>query len=302
MKRTIRNVDLNLLVVFGSLLETRNVSKTSKILNLSQSAVSGILKRLRETFEDELFVRQQRGLLPTQKALQLEQPIRVWLLQTETLFRPQEFIPEKTDRIFSVAATDYIQTTLLPYLSENLNKLAPNAKLRVLPVNHTQNMLDLENGELDFLFSTFDMAPQHLRSKQIYSESYVVAMSKNHPLAGRTLSIHDFVSFPHILVSPTGGSLSSQTDAILQTRGEKRNVFMSTPSFAAVPSLLSTTQCLSVLPERMANMSESLTIAVPPIDIKGFSIILAWHERNHGDPALHWFKDQILQINEMLGS
>ncbi len=104
----IKNLDMNLLVALDALLEERSVSRAAERLSLTQSAVSGILNRLRVVFADPLFVRTQRGILPTPRAEALAIPVKQLIADAEALIAPEHFDPAKVRRTFTVATTDYM--------------------------------------------------------------------------------------------------------------------------------------------------------------------------------------------------
>src|SRR6516225_214636 len=134
MQTDIRTVDLNLLRTLDALLDERNVTKAAQRLSLTQPAVSGMLTRLRESFDDPLFVRTQRGIVPTLRALELAAPLKQILGEIDALLRPPAFDPATAELTLSIASTDYaLQVVVLPFL-EALRRKASGVRVAVVPV------------------------------------------------------------------------------------------------------------------------------------------------------------------------
>lgn len=129
--RDIRSVDLDLLVVLDALLDERSVTLAAKRLGVTQSAVSHMLGRLRHIFDDQLFVRTSRGILPTARAEKLAQPLKRVLAEIEALFSPEEFDPMAAELTLHIAATDYAQHALMIPVIEALREKAPRMRLAV---------------------------------------------------------------------------------------------------------------------------------------------------------------------------
>ncbi len=126
----IRTVDLNLLVALEALLAERNVTRAAERLHLSQSATSAALARLRDVFRDPLLLRTARGMLPTTKALELFEPVQHVLAQIGRIVQPATpFNPGEARPVFKIAASDYVEFTLLPQLLEHLDRDSPGARV-----------------------------------------------------------------------------------------------------------------------------------------------------------------------------
>jgi DNA-binding transcriptional LysR family regulator len=97
----LKDVDLSLLVVLSTLVEFRSVSRTAAEMNLSQSATSHALRRLRRMFDDELLVRRDGMMQPTPAALRFTEVLRPALTQVATLLdERRSFDPRTSTRPF----------------------------------------------------------------------------------------------------------------------------------------------------------------------------------------------------------
>jgi DNA-binding transcriptional LysR family regulator len=289
----IRQADLNLLVVLDVLLEERNVSRAARRLALTQSTVSGMLARLRETLGDPLFVRSRYGLRPTPRAESLAAPLRRWLEDARALIAPAAFDPARWAGSVAISSTDYMQETLLLPFVRELAGRAPRLRVALVPLAVDGLSERLASGALDLAVTIPEFAPLDLPSRRLYRDRYVVAMRRGHPLAGkRRLSLDDFCRFDHVVVSPTGGAFAGPTDAALARAGRERRVRTSVPTFLLVPRMLQSEDLVAVLPRRLAaSRAHRLRILPPPLEIPGFDVVAVWHPRVQLDAPHRWLRE-----------
>lgn len=291
MNSDIRHLDFNLLKTLDTLLDERSVTRAAERLSLTQPAVSGMLTRLRESFDDPLFVRAQRGMVPTLRAEQLAAPVKQLLSDIEHLLRPQAFDPAIADMTVSIASTDYaLRAVVVPFLSA-LRAKAPNIRVAVQPVDTQQLPGQLERGDIDLaLVTPENTAPgQHVAA--LFDERYVCVMRADHPDAGaNALALERFCALDHVLVSSSGGSFHGVTDQALAQIGRARRVTLSVTSFLVLPEILRTSDLIAVVPRRLALHAQGLAMIEPPVSVAGFSKTLAWHERTHHDPGQKWLR------------
>ena len=129
----IRNVDLNLLVAFDALFDEHNVTRAADRLALTQPTVSGMLKRLRDVFGDDLFVRTSHGIIPTPRAEAIAVPVKELLANAQILLAPDAFDPARADFTVRLCGSDYLQQTIIRIFTDEILKSAPNARVSVLP-------------------------------------------------------------------------------------------------------------------------------------------------------------------------
>lgn len=291
MKSDIRKLDLNLLRALDALLDERSVTRAADRLALTQPAVTGMLNRLRESFDDPLFVRAQRGIVPTPRAEQLAVPIKQLLADVECMLQPQAFDPLTANMTVKLASTDYaLRAIVVPFLSV-LRQRAPNIRVSVLPIDDQGLQLQLDRGDIDLALVTTEATASGLRAKLLFDESYVCVMRSDHPdAANDTLSLDRFCALDHVLVSPSGGGFLGVTDEALKKVGRSRRVTVSVTSFLVLPEILMVSDLIAVVPRRLAVRHHGLTLVEPPVEIPGFSKMLAWHERTHRDACYQWIR------------
>jgi len=289
MNPDIRQLDFNLLKALDALLDERSVTRAAERL-LTQPAVSGMLTRLRERFDDPLFVRAQRGIVPTLRAQQLAAPVKQLLADIEALLRPQRFDPTTTAMTLTIACTDYaLQAVVVPFLN-TLKQQAPAVRVAVRPVDEQALTSQLERGEVDLALVTPPTTSPGLHSADLFEERYVCVMRADHPYAHRPLSLERFCALDHMLVSPAGGAFKGVTDEALAALGRSRRVSTSVTSFLVVPPLLLGSDMIAVVPSRLTAGQPALAVLAPPLEIPGFTKTVAWHARTHNDSAHQWLR------------
>lgn len=298
MKYDIQNLDFNLLKTFDALFDERSVTGAAKRLHLTQPAVSGMLQRLRDYFEDPLFTRTQRGITPTLRALELSPIIKNIIFDINTLLKPQFFDPLNAELILKIAATDYaLKAILVDYIAA-LRIKAPNIKVSIVPVKNDEVFSQLEQGLIDFALVTPENCHSKLHTYSLFNEKYSCLVHTKNPLAlNEKLTIDEFCSMDHALISHDGGEFNGITDQQLKYIKKQRNVVLSVNNFMILPEILAVTDLIAVVPSRLVKNLKDFKIFEPPIKIPEFTKIVAWHDRNHRDIAQQWLRDLLIKIS-----
>ncbi|MDX2202252.1 MAG: LysR family transcriptional regulator [Hyphomicrobiaceae bacterium] len=293
-------IDLNLLTALDVLLTEKNVTRAAQRLNLSQPALSAQLNRLRDIFDDELLIPAQRGMIPTERASQLHEPLRIALEQVRTvLARSSSFDPAKADITLSIAASDYVQYAVLIPLALDLQRSAPGVRIALHPVCGKPVEAQLERGEIHLWLRATIAPPLDLASEILMRERFVCIARRDHPRIGDTLRLDDFVACEHVFISPGGGGFSGATDVALDRLGRKRRIAVSVASFLVVPELVARSDMIAVVPERLVrDRSDRIKVLDPPLPIDSFEVAMLWHRRNDANPALVWLRRKLLALGE----
>ncbi|WP_085678758.1 MULTISPECIES: LysR family transcriptional regulator [unclassified Pseudomonas] len=302
MNPDIRNLDFNLLKALDALLDERSVTRAADRLALTQPAVSGMLNRLRERFDDPLFVRAQRGIVPTLRAEQLALPVKRLLADIGQMLQPQEFDPATAELTVRLASTDYALRAVVAPLLTALRQQAPNLRLAVQPIDEQALPGQLERGDIDLALLTPPTLTPGLLSAALFDEQYVCALRADHPDAtGTTLALERFCALDHALVSSSGGAFEGVTDAALAHIGRTRRVSLSVTSFLILPEVLLASDLIAVVPRRLVARHAGLHLMQPPVPIPGFSKLLAWHPRSDRDPGQRWLRALLMETCRTLG-
>ena len=294
----LRRLDLNLLVVFHTVLETRNVTAAARRLNMSQPAVSRALTRLRALFQDQLFVKGPRGVIATPRAESLSEIVVRLLAEISDAVERPSFDPATSARVFRIATTDYGALAVLAPAIARLVSEAPGVELDIVSLT-SSSFSELASGNLDFTLYSDDPVPANLRHLVLFEEGYATLVRKNHPAAMNArdsrISMSDFLDSGHILVNVAGGR-SGVADEALASLGVARHVTVSLPYFSAAGVLAARSDLLLTLPCRAAaGLSEELGLLMlqPPVVLPKFEYRLLWHPKNDADPAAVWFRRRL---------
>jgi DNA-binding transcriptional LysR family regulator len=303
-ERNLRTVDLNLLVVFDALMAERNVTRAAVRNGLSQPAVSKALNRLRTLFDDPLFVRHDRAMEPTARALELAGPIHGALADiSRTLTLPATFDPATASATVRIATIDLYHTSLLPSLVAHLRRHAPLVDLQVRAADRGTLREQLASGEVDIAFAPPGARARGLEAEPLWTDRLVTLAGRDNPLR-EPLTIEDYAAAPHLVdaghvqVSPQGVG-TSVVDAILAARGLRRRIVLVLPSSAGVPFVVAKTDLIATLPSRVAQGFAALPevrVLTPPLPEVEVSPHMFWHGRTHDDPLLAWLRAAIKEI------
>lgn len=293
----IRNVDLNLLKTLGVLLEERNVSRAAERLALTQPTVSGMLSRLRNMFDDPLFIRTQHGMLPTPRAEALGPGVSRLLADASALLASEHFDPSTADRTITISVNDYMQSCLIVPFVRVLREEAPRMRLVVRNLAVVDLRPMLERGQIDMAVTIPEFSDPTLQVQTLYEEEYVAVVREGHPIGRGRISLERFLSFDHVLVSPSDGALVGPADTALAQLGRNRRVALSVPSFLVLKEILAIDDLIAFAPKRLiAGNHPRLRQIRAPIEIPGFSVIAAWHNRTHRDPSLQWVRERLTRL------
>jgi DNA-binding transcriptional LysR family regulator len=295
--RNIRNIDLNLLAIFDALFDERSVTRAAARLALTQPTVSGMLQRLRHTFSDQLFVRSSHGILATPRAEAMAGPIKELLARAQSLVSAAAFDPAMAEGTIKLCASDYVQHALVAPLIGVLRRRAPRLRVLVSPRQEFGLTDRMARGEIDLYLCTREISDPDLPSLLLYRDRYVCVGRKHHPFKGRRLSIKRLCAFNHLLVHPTGRSLSGPIDNALAGLGHHRRVAVAVPSFHMLFELLSTDDFVAFVPERVLRGRQldvrtfETNLRMPPIEI-----VASWHPRVSGDARHKWLRKTLVSV------
>lgn len=289
--------DLNLLVAFDALMAERSVTRAAGRLNLTQSATSAALKRLREAFQDDLLVLHGKTMVPTPHALALAPEIADAIVHLRNLVSTASgFNPATSERRFRIVASDYITTVLIVPLLRVLQAEAPSIRLDIaLPREDTADRL--AKGEYDFAITPIEFSDQRHPTELLWEERHVVVGWEGNPLLSRPLTMEDFARSGHVTVQI--GGRNTFVENILAQLGFTPRIEVHAPSFIQIPWLLTGTMRLALMHERLATLMApglGLRLAAPPFEIPLMREILQYHSTRSGDQGLLWLRGKFRQV------
>ncbi|WP_444958635.1 LysR family transcriptional regulator [Microbulbifer sp. ZKSA002] len=291
----ISRLDLKQLRILEALLQERNLSRVAEKVGLTQQAISEQLRKLREVFDDRLFIRQGNGMVPTPVAEQLGGRISSILKDVESLLTPIAFDPATYKGIFSISATDYAIQSVLPQLLEVVRKSAPELKVIVRDFE-TDNLNQLMvAGEIDLALTFPDFIPDDLPYKLLFEEQHVCVAGKKSSLKGKSLTLADVAELPQLIISPSRANLKGSHDEWFAMQGLKRNIVMSIPSFSAAPDIIAATNTIAFYPSRLLPNKKVIPLKLDTQTPK-FEVIAAWHSRSNHSQLHMWMVEQLMKL------
>jgi DNA-binding transcriptional LysR family regulator len=295
----IKDIDLNLLLVFDRLLVERRVSKVAENLGLTQPAISNALARLRKLLGDELFLRTPGGMEPTPFAEQLAEPVAYALgMIHSALNQRSTFDPAVSERVFTVGMTDIGEIYFLPSLMERLAADAPRVSLSTVR-NTAVNLRDeMSAGHVDLAIGLLPQLKGGFYQRRLFRQRYVCLFRKAHRLDKRKISLQEFSAAEHVVVV-SAGTGHGKVDELLERSGIERKVRLTVPHFVAVGHILHSTDMVATVPERFAQrMVEpfGLSYVNHPATLPEVAINLFWHAKHHKDSANQWLRGLLFEM------
>lgn len=296
--------NLNLLRAFFTLYNEKNVTRAGKKLNITQSAMSNALNQMRREFNDPLFIREKYGMRPTPRATEIAMQVEPILNDIDNVVNTREaFIPESTERVFTIAVTNITSYLLLPYIVELIHKRAPHSELLVHdcdPFNYDQNFCDQRNIEL--CIGMAGKLPSTASSEVLLNAKAVTIGRKDHPLLQGEFTMKKFLEARHMLVKVTGQKLAPFIDTALEEKGLKREIELTVPYPTVGAKILAKSDMLTTIPGEMINAfknNQDLKIVETPIEIPVVDMLQVWHNRFDRDPGHVWMRELVRDAVEL---
>lgn len=290
----LKDIDLNLLVIFQQLLQERRVSAVANNLGLSQPTVSNALNRLRQQLGDELFLRTSRGMEPTAFAMQLAEPISYALSAIhETLNQRTRFEPAKSERKFIVGMNDIGEIYFLPKLMKILADIAPGISLSTIRTTGANLAEAMEAGRIDLAIGWLPHLKSGFFQRRLFVQEHVCLFRHGHPLdKASPLTQEEFEAAEHVVVSSVGTGHAS-VDGHIEKLGIGRRAMLTVPHFVAVGHILASTDMIATVPERFARHCMApfnLHYVDLPLKLPDIGINLFWHARFHKESGNQWLR------------
>jgi DNA-binding transcriptional LysR family regulator len=282
----LRQIDLNLLIIFAVIAEEKSVSRAAGRLLLSQPAVSRALQRARAAFQDDLLVRSSSGFELTLRGHKILQELEELLPKIEGLVMPSVFDPKRERSNFRISGPDNVCIALLPQLCRRNTTERYKVNFDFLPWQADATDM-LERGKLDLILHIDDgLLPSHFSSEKLYREDWVCAVA-------RQSKFRDRLTLKHIIVT-TLPSVQNIPDKQLVALGTKRRSSVRMPYFGAALSCLPGTELVLTLTSGMAQVvkrDSDLRLVQAPPELRPFHFLMVWHPRLTADPRHAWLRE-----------
>ncbi len=298
----INTVDLNLFSVFSAVYSTRSTTLAAAKIGITQSGVSNALKRMRDRFNDPLFIRTPDGMTPTPLAERLIGPIDQGLAQvSRSLEEARPFDPGTSGRRFRIAMTDIGRMVLLPSILAASLKAAPGVRFETLDMSYSEARQQMIHGQLDLAIGSWPAMGQSFVRQRLFDETFVVLLRRDHPITPGALTMSAFLEASHIQYRPNGTSDGELKQAALNTNVFGRgNVVLTASNALGLSAMLAGSDLLMTAPRGMAHamMSTRTDLRTEPIPFPAMPVQICqqWHERFNLDSGNRWLRELMLEL------
>lgn len=291
-------LDLNLLTALKALLAERNVTRAGEVVHVTQSAMSGILARLREYFDDPLIVQVGRKMELTPLAQSLVEPVNDVLVRIDaTIATRPEFNPLTTRRQFSIVASDYVMSVLMVDVMRRVHRESPGMSIEFRSPSESA-AADVESGEVDFIIFPESLSSPVQSAAVLFEDSYTIVVDGCNSEIGDSVDIDQYLNLRHVAVK-NGTYGLAQLEILLSNRyGDARNVEIVSHSFQMLPHLVVGTSRVATMHTRLAQRFAGLLpirLVKPAFDIPRLVEVLQWHKYRDMDPASMWLRERIIE-------
>jgi LysR family transcriptional regulator, nod-box dependent transcriptional activator len=292
-----QRIDLNLLIALDVLLAERNVTRAAERMHITQSAMSGVLARLREHFDDQLLVPVGRTMRLTPRAESLVQPVRDIVLKVDTTLgvRP-DFEPATAARHFTIIASDYVSHVLLAEVLRRIALVAPGLSFDIRPSSSTM-LQDVDQGRVDFLVTPAHLTVPNHPHLALFDDTYHVIACREHPDLQDGITLEQFQSLGHVVYQNEQGHNPWFEQWYANQHGALRRIEVVTHNFGLMPRFIVGTRRVAIIQTRMAIQFEqpmALRLLQPPMETPRLTEVLQWHKYRDDDPGVQWVRQQIV--------
>jgi DNA-binding transcriptional LysR family regulator len=307
--RLFKRIDLQLLACLDALVDERSVTRAAQRLDMSQPAMSAALAKLRELLQDALLVRTSKGMVPTPRALEVAQSIRIHLRGLESAIAATDpFDPTTAKDQIRIATTDFTGTLLLPLVAHHLSQQAPGMSVLVRLPDPSRIGEWLQEGECDLAVGFFPELADDLRVSSLFTDTLSCIARRGSRGSPPVLSLADYQSAHHVLFgSPFApiSTIESLVNRTLNHIGVVRHTSIEVPSILLPAYIVAQSDLLATLPSRLAHRftaTHPVDVVDLPFEAPSLNFTMVWHERSHPVAAHRWVRSVIHQaVSELTG-
>jgi DNA-binding transcriptional LysR family regulator len=292
----IEKIDIRHMRVLLHLVREKNVSRVAERLEISQQAVSNYLKRMREVFPNELFLRQSAGLQPTDYAYDLAAKFEKIVEEIDGIFNSFPFDPATSEYAFRVIANEYAQLSIIPSLSLLMRERAPGVKLEVIDFNPDQHVKTLAQGEADLVVGFSDYVDPGLVRNRLRSDHYCCVARQGSLLPRQIQVLADVSLHPHVDFASGVGNLGSRVDDFLSARDVSRTVIATLPCYTSLQAFMHVNDTVAFVPSAIAATGGFQVIDLDMSSLN-FNLVVGWHRRASGSASRDWLVQVIAGLH-----
>jgi DNA-binding transcriptional LysR family regulator len=297
MSKNLKNVDLNLLVIFEAIYATSNISRAAERLGMSQPAVSNALARLRDLIADPLFVRATQGVEPTIKAREMIRPVRDALgVIGKQLGSGSNLDLATYKRIFRVIIIDVLEPIIMPPIVRTIMSQAPGVGIECIQAD-AKFYEGIKSGTIDLACFAFPIDTTDMIVKPICPLDLVAVSRRDHPAIEKPLDLETFQNLTQIAIGRELRGLTN-IDRNLIAQGLPRNVGYMAAKIWSMPAMIERTDLIGILPRRFVEEISgnfALDVHEMPTEMPEQFMYMMWHANSEHDPGHIWLRESMMQ-------
>lgn len=296
LPNSIKQLDLNLFIVFEAIYREQNLTRASEVLNLSQPAVSHALGRLRERLNDPLFERRGKHMKPSPLAEDIIEDIRKGIAHFEqAIYSDHGFHAQDSERQFSMALPGILEAPLIKKMAREMSSQAPNISLKSLRIKRSELEQSLKSGKADIAVDIYLPTSDEIACAKSSQDELVVLLRKDHPIIQKensALSLARYLQAQHIFVTNRHYGLGAEDHALAKA-GHTRDISITCQHFYAAAQVVTDSDFLLTVPKLYAQTlnQENHFILLPfPVNAAPLEMYIYSLKNTRNDPGLKWFK------------
>ena len=291
-------IDLNLFVVLRTVYQQGSITGAARQLHITQPAVSHALAKLREKFDDPLFIRHGRNIVPSALCQTIMPQIEHSILALESTLSPHtQFDIQQHERQMKLGMRDILESWFLPPLVQDLSVNTPRITIQSQQIRRNQAERLLEDESLDIIIDVLMPLGEKMCSQFIRNEHFSLVCRQGHPILDNT-TLAQYVKYPHGIVFLKGSEVDI-IDMALAKHGVTRNVILRCEHYNAAASVAAQSDMLLTMPNAYVEAiteSHAVEVTQVPFDVPDMPIHMFWHKKSNADPINQWMRNKLLAI------
>lgn len=292
-------LDLNLLIALDAIYCEQSVTEAAKRLAIRQSSMSRQLARLRDIFQDDLFVRTPAGMAPTPRGAILAKQAKEVLSQVQHgLLSQTAFDPASSTRIFRLGISSYLEDALLPRLSELHQDEAPSIRLQINALDRCSAGHLLDEGNIDIAVGATSEGGQLHKRKVLFNDRYICLYNPKFFKNETVISQETYLAYPHVAIDLKESACRLVDDA-LDRLSQRRKIMLSTPNVHAIPGIVARSPSFATVPRSFGISAAKLfglCLAPVPFEVEAFQVSLVWHASSDQDKGMSWLRSTLARV------
>ncbi|MGL6259264.1 LysR family transcriptional regulator [Vibrio sp. WXL210] len=295
MHHPLSGIELKSLLILQQLLQHNSVKEVAKQMGLQQGTVTYHLNKLREHFDDPLYIPSGRGVEPTPKALSLAGPLSEAVTCLERVVAIEAFQPSKVKGRIRIAMHDLGALYAIPILVDRLQDKAPGivVETALWNINTEQELLE---GKVDLTFNAITQLSSQFYGVELGKIPLCAIFDKQHPLQDSEQWPQSVFDYPYVTILPQTPQQEA-VESLAQSYGKSRQIVSGAASYKLLARLIKGTQRVSVITSASAALLDEEALTSRPIDnLPPTTVHCYWHQRNHNDPLHRFVRNELIEI------